>query len=250
MEDNTCRSNREQLGLQFTIDYLLYNKGRNTERVELEHNVPPSECFQTTVNKTEQKTLSEQDSEKSEDQGNEDNEFEEEHEKTNLKSEGTDEKPAQSYIALISMAILDSEEKKLLLCDIYQWIMDHYPYFKSKDKNWRNSVRHNLSLNECFIKAGRSDNGKGHFWAIHPANFQDFSNGDYHRRRARRRIRRVTGQLHFALPAHYQTLGHLKQTLCWCCPPTHPLMMSFSPRVYWSWAALQRYHIPSLHGLS
>lgn len=78
------------------------------------------------------KTLSEQDSEKSEDQENEDNECEEDHEKASEKSEGTDEKPAQSYIALISMAILDSEEKKLLLCDIYQWIMDHYPYFKSK----------------------------------------------------------------------------------------------------------------------
>ena len=43
-----------------------------------------------------------------------------------------EDKPTQSYIALISMAILASEEKKLLLCDIYQWIMDHYPYFKNK----------------------------------------------------------------------------------------------------------------------
>lgn len=147
MEDNTCRSNREQLGLQFTIDYLLYNKGRNTERAELEHNVPPSECLQTTVNETEQKTLSEQDSEKSEDQENEDNECEEEHEKTNLKSEETDEKPAQSYIALISMAILDSEEKKLLLCDIYQWIMDHYPYFKSKVLYLHEASSKSLSAN-------------------------------------------------------------------------------------------------------
>lgn len=145
-----------------------------------------------------------------------------------------------------------SENSDSLLEVIFDFHMSHnlHSLLFKQDKNWRNSVRHNLSLNECFIKAGRSDNGKGHFWAIHPANFQDFSNGDYHRRRARRRIRRVTGQLHFALPAHYQTLGHLKQTLCWCCPPTHPLMMSFSPRVYWSWAALQRYHIPSLHGLS
>lgn len=117
-----------------------------------------------------------------------------------------------------------------------------------QDKNWRNSVRHNLSLNECFIKAGRSDNGKGHFWAIHPANFQDFSNGDYHRRRARRRIRKVTGQLPFALPAHYQNLGHLKRSPCWCCPPTHPLIC-FSPRVYWNWAALPTHRRPSLHGL-
>uniref|UniRef100_A0A8C8S1K2 Forkhead box protein G1 n=1 Tax=Pelusios castaneus TaxID=367368 RepID=A0A8C8S1K2_9SAUR len=81
------------------------------------------------------------------------------------------DKPNQSYIALISTAILSSPEKKLLLSDIYQWIMDNYPYFKNK-KSWRNSVRHNLSLNECFIKAGRSDNGKGHFWAIHPAHPQ------------------------------------------------------------------------------
>lgn len=42
------------------------------------------------------------------------------------------DKPAQSYIALISTAILSSPEKKLLLCDIYQWIMDNYPYFKNK----------------------------------------------------------------------------------------------------------------------
>ncbi len=128
MEANACRSNREQLGLQFTIDYLLYNKGRNDEKAEPEDNGPPSEGLQSTVNET----LSEQNSEKSEDQEYEENRCEEEHEKTNLKSEGTGEKPAQSYIALISMAILDSDEKKLLLCDIYQWIMDHYPYFKSK----------------------------------------------------------------------------------------------------------------------
>ncbi|CAM9774376.1 unnamed protein product, partial [Bubo scandiacus] len=93
------------------------------------------------------------------------------------------DKPSQSYIALISTAILSSPEKKLLLSDIYQWIMDNYPYFKNKEKSWRNSVRHNLSLNECFVKAGRSDNGKGHFWAIHPANLEDFAKGDYHRRR-------------------------------------------------------------------
>ncbi|XP_051550761.1 forkhead box protein E4-like [Myxocyprinus asiaticus] len=243
MEDNnTCHSDREQLGLKFTIDYLLYNKGHNTERVEPEDDSSPSEDLQTTVNEQTQGTLSE-------DQENEKDGCEEEHKKQNLQSEGTEEKPTQSYIALISMAILDSEEKKLLLCDIYQWIMDHYPYFKSKDKNWRNSVRHNLSLNECFIKAGRSDNGKGHFWAIHPANFQDFSNGDYHRRRARRRIRRVTGQLPFTLPAHYQTLNRMKRTPCWCWTPSHTLM-SFLPRVYWNWATLQAIRPPSLHALT
>ncbi|CAH2312631.1 forkhead box D3-like [Pelobates cultripes] len=97
------------------------------------------------------------------------------------------EKPNHSYIALISRAILSSPEKRLQLSDIYQWIMESYPYYHNQEKSWRNSVRHNLSLNECFIKAGRSDNGKGHYWAVHPANLEAFSRGDYQRRRARRR---------------------------------------------------------------
>ncbi|KAH3830194.1 hypothetical protein DPMN_103433 [Dreissena polymorpha] len=57
------------------------------------------------------------------------------------------------------MAILSVPERKMLLCDIYQYIMDTFEYYNNEEKPWRNSIRHNLSLNECFIKAGRSDNG-------------------------------------------------------------------------------------------
>lgn len=99
-------------------------------------------------------------------------------------------KPTHSYIALIAMAILSCPNKKMILGDIYQYISDNFPYYRNKDKSWRNSIRHNLSLNECFIKAGRSENGKGNYWAIHPANLEDFANGDFRRRRARRRVRR------------------------------------------------------------
>jgi len=107
------------------------------------------------------------------------------------KSAGVEElKPTQSYIALIATAILKSSEKRLVLSDIYKYILDNYSYFQSQDKSWRNSIRHNLSLNECFIKVGRSEQGKGHYWAIHPANYDDFSQGDFRRRRARRRVRR------------------------------------------------------------
>ncbi len=43
------------------------------------------------------------------------------------------------------------------------------------------------------MKSGRSSNGKGHFWIIHPANLEDFSRGDFRRRRAQRRVRRSLG---------------------------------------------------------
>ena len=68
----------------------------------------------------------------------------------------------QSYIALISMAILSSAEKRLVLADIYKvltcWLPDRY---NTTTTAWRNSIRHNLSLNECFVKAGRAANRKG-----------------------------------------------------------------------------------------
>ncbi|CAJ1060311.1 hypothetical protein F7725_027507%2C partial [Xyrichtys novacula] len=209
MEDRSSRNGgRERLGLSFTIDYLLFNKGVKGSREEatashtaeatanntLNNQSPtPKEvgnCAETLAKRLQRSDAEFEERKVKEEEGAEEQQKEGEEEVTTTTStspEKSADKPNQSYIALISKAILASDQKKLLLCDIYQWIMDHYPYFKSKDKNWRNSVRHNLSLNDCFIKAGRSDNGKGHFWAIHPSNYQDFSNGDYHCRRARRR---------------------------------------------------------------
>ncbi|XP_016994855.1 uncharacterized protein fd102C isoform X1 [Drosophila takahashii] len=102
-------------------------------------------------------------------------------------------KPQHSYIGLIAMAILSSTEMKLVLSDIYQYILDNYPYFRSRGPGWRNSIRHNLSLNDCFIKSGRSANGKGHYWAIHPANMDDFRKGDFRRRKAQRKVRKHMG---------------------------------------------------------
>lgn len=93
------------------------------------------------------------------------------------------------------MAIQSSADKKMMLSEIYQWIAERYPYYQLKDKSWRNSIRHNLSLNECFVKCGRSENGKGNYWAIHPANIDDFAKGDFRRRRARRRVRKCDEDL-------------------------------------------------------
>lgn len=102
-------------------------------------------------------------------------------------------KPQHSYIGLIAMAILSAPEVKLVLSDIYQHILDNYPYFRTRGPGWRNSIRHNLSLNDCFIKAGRSASGKGHYWSIHPANVDDFKKGDFRRRKAQRKVRKHMG---------------------------------------------------------
>ncbi|XP_057697900.1 forkhead box Q2 [Corythoichthys intestinalis] len=228
------RSGRERLGLSFTIDYLLFNKGAKDSSRDFDCRKPKE------VVAVQERSAETGERDVRGEEGDEERQDEGEEEVTNTCVATSDEKPNQSYIALISKAILASEEKKLLLCDIYQWIMDHYPYFKSKDKNWRNSVRHNLSLNDCFVKAGRSENGKGHFWAVHPSNYKDFSNGDYHCRRTRRRVRRVAGQLPLSplgMPFH---LARHHRATCWCCPQVHTLPLPcFPPRLYWPWSSVQ-----------
>ncbi|XP_065158667.1 uncharacterized protein [Atheta coriaria] len=76
-------------------------------------------------------------------------------------------KPPYSFSCLIFMAIEDSERKALPVKEIYSWIMDHFPYFKTAPTGWKNSVRHNLSLNKCFQKVEKAPNlGKGSLWKV------------------------------------------------------------------------------------
>nr|QUS52925.1 transcription factor FOXN3 [Penaeus japonicus] len=68
------------------------------------------------------------------------------------------------------MAIEDSANKALPVKDIYAWILDHFPYFRNAPTGWKNSVRHNLSLNKCFRKVEKAPNlGKGSLWMVDPA---------------------------------------------------------------------------------
>jgi forkhead box protein F len=94
------------------------------------------------------------------------------------------EKPPYSYIALIVMAIQSSPTKRLTLSEIYQFLQSRFPFFRGSYQGWKNSVRHNLSLNECFIKLpkGLGRPGKGHYWTIDPASEFMFEEGSFRRR--------------------------------------------------------------------
>ncbi|XP_030628702.1 forkhead box protein F2 [Chanos chanos] len=94
------------------------------------------------------------------------------------------EKPPYSYIALIVMAIQSAPTKRLTLSEIYQFLQARFPFFRGSYQGWKNSVRHNLSLNECFIKLpkGLGRPGKGHYWTIDPTSEFMFEEGSFRRR--------------------------------------------------------------------
>ncbi|KAF8639932.1 hypothetical protein AX17_001182 [Amanita inopinata Kibby_2008] len=77
-------------------------------------------------------------------------------------------KPFYPYSTLIRYAIKGSPNGKLLLEDIYYAIESRFPYFRTAPSGWKNSVRHNLSLNPCFEKVPRplTDRGKGSYWTV------------------------------------------------------------------------------------
>ncbi|KAH7941847.1 hypothetical protein HPB49_017936 [Dermacentor silvarum] len=99
----------------------------------------------------------------------------------------THAKPPYSYISLITMAIQNSPSKMLTLSEIYQFIMDLFPYYRQNQQRWQNSIRHSLSFNDCFVKVPRTPDkpGKGSFWTLHPDSGNMFENGCYLRRQKR-----------------------------------------------------------------
>ena len=83
-----------------------------------------------------------------------------------------DGKPKLSYADLIRRAIQSSSENRMTLSEIYQWIQENFTYYQKQNErqsSWKNSIRHNLSLNKMFVKEERAQGergSRGNYWRI------------------------------------------------------------------------------------
>uniref|UniRef100_A0A8C1ZML2 Forkhead box protein K2 n=1 Tax=Cyprinus carpio TaxID=7962 RepID=A0A8C1ZML2_CYPCA len=118
---------------------------------------------------------------------NENSQSENDKEASGEDSPKDDSKPPYSYAQLIVQAITLAQDKQLTLNGIYTHITKNYPYYRTADKGWQNSIRHNLSLNRYFLKVPRSQEepGKGSFWRIDPSSESKLVEQAFRKRRPR-----------------------------------------------------------------
>merc|ERR1711892_352912 len=82
-----------------------------------------------------------------------------------------------SYADLITMAIQSAPDRRLTLSQVYDWMVGTVPYFteradSSSSAGWKNSIRHNLSLHQKFLKMPNEGAGKSSWWTLNPEKNQ------------------------------------------------------------------------------
>jgi hypothetical protein len=91
-----------------------------------------------------------------------------------------DRKSPLPYIGMIAEAIDSSPDKKMVLSEIYAYMERNFFQYLSGKPRWRNTVRHNLSFHNCFVKCECSRRGnRSHFWSIHPDYIEQFKRGNF-----------------------------------------------------------------------
>ncbi|KFY05055.1 hypothetical protein O988_00313 [Pseudogymnoascus sp. VKM F-3808] len=64
-------------------------------------------------------------------------------------------KIGEPYAKLIHRALMGAPSHSMALQEIYQWFIDNTEKGSSSGSGWRNSIRHNLSMNAAFCKTER-----------------------------------------------------------------------------------------------
>lgn len=169
-------------------------------------------------------------------------------ENTMSSSHESSSKPALSYIALIAKVILSSPSQKLNLASIYRAMEEQFPHLRNRGPGWRNSVRHNLSVNECFVKVSRCEDGRGHHWGVHQNHLRDFQKGNFKQHRKTRgrsesekkRYDKETGYLTWIERSYFWRKLCESESLSWVeprCPLQEPRSYQMSGLdLNWPWS--------------
>ncbi|KAJ3617062.1 hypothetical protein Zmor_008883 [Zophobas morio] len=112
-------------------------------------------------------------------------------------------RPPHSYASLIAKSIVSSPYKFQTLSGIYEWISNNFPYYRNcGSSSWKNCIRHNLSLNKCFLKSKKLSPGNKVtvYWSINPDSLYHFTKeGDYINNRKLKKSKALEGGT-FLLP--------------------------------------------------
>lgn len=141
-----------------------------------------------------------------------------------------------SYIEVISYAILSSPRKRVTLSDIYSFIQNTYPEFTENRARWKNTVRHNLSIHECFQRGEMALDKSGCYWRIHPRFLADFSRGDFSRHKEPQ-------NLPYAWDCGYSSVENPFPAPC----PVFPYHMCEPPSPYFPHVGMQQFHNWGMH---